>query len=219
MASITLTPPRSQRTDEQMVTALRAGDEESFATLVDECQPLMMRLARSLTPSRTVAEQVVHDTWLGVLRGLDDFGGRSTLRAWIVRALVDGATARREREPARALFASSSETPGGPAVDPDRFLPDGHPTFPGHWATAPPSWDGEPKARLLRGDMGDLLRDAIDALPDGPRTVVTLRDVEGWSPEEVCDALDLSAADQRVLLHRARTTLRRTIELGVAADA
>jgi len=219
MASITLTRPLSHESDEQMLAALRAGDEESFAALVSECQPLMMRMAQSFTPSSAVAEEVVHEAWLGVVHGLDGFEGRSSLRAWILRILVNRATTRGECERGTLPSPSLGENGDGPAVDPDRFLPAGHPTWPGYWAAAPSSWEGDSEARLLGDEVRGLLREAIDALPDGQRAVVTLRDVAGWPPEEVCDALGLSAVDQRMLLHRARSTLRRALEVALEADA
>ena len=215
MGSNTLTRPLSHRTDEQTLASLRAGDEESFAVLVGECQPLLMRLAESFTPNRAAAEAVVHDAWLGVIRGLDGFAGHSTLRAWILRTLVDGATSRAAAERGGLPFASLDGN-AAPAVDADRFLPAGRTSFAGHWAQAPAPWEGE---RLSGDDVSELLREAIDALPPGPRAVVSLRDVNGWSSEEVCDALGLSGADQRTLLHRGRSALRTTLEAHFGAAA
>lgn len=219
MTSITLTRPLSDARDQKVLAAARAGDEESFAALVDECQPLMTRLAQSFMPSSAVAEEVVHDAWLGVLRGLDGFEGRSTLRAWVLRTLVNCATAREEADRRAVAFASPGEHAGGPAVDPDRFLPADHPTFAGHWAAAPSSWDGDPEVRLLGDEVAGLLREAIEALPAGQRAVVSLRDVHGWSSQEVCDALGVTAVHQRMLLHQARSSLRRTLEVHLDAAA
>jgi RNA polymerase sigma-70 factor (ECF subfamily) len=212
MVTTTPTRPRSRPTDGETAAALRAGDEEAFAALVRECQPMMLRLARSFTPSAAVAEEVVQEAWLGVLRGLDVFEGRSSLRTWIMRIVVNRAKTRGARERRTVPFSSLADQGDGPAVDPDRFFPADHRRYPGHWAAAPSSWEGDPGARLLDDEVRGLLRDAIDGLPDGQRAVVSLRDVEGWSAEEVCDALELSEVNQRVLLHRGRSKLRATLE-------
>jgi RNA polymerase sigma-70 factor, ECF subfamily len=212
MATITPTRPRGHEGEAQLLAALRAGDEASFDALVREYQPLMLRLARAFTPSRAVAEEVVQEAWLGVLRGLDAFEGRSSLRTWILRIVGNRAKTRGEQERRTLPFSSVREDGDGPAVDPDRFLPADHPQWPGHWAVAPSSWAGDPEARLLGREVGELLGEAIDGLPDGQRAVVRLRDVEGWSAEEVCAALGLSAVNQRVLLHRGRSRLRQALE-------
>jgi RNA polymerase sigma-70 factor (ECF subfamily) len=210
MSAKTLTRQQPRRTDDQVVAALRAGDEESFAALVDECQPVMLRLAESLTPTRASAEAVVHDAWLGVLRGLDEFAGQSSLRAWVLRVLVDGAT------PARGALPFASVGGDEPVVAPDRFLPADRASFAGHWVEAPVAWDHE---RLDDGDVDGVLRTAIGALPAGQRVVVTLRDVNGWSSEEVCDALGLSPTDQRALLHCGRSALRNALDVYFTAVA
>lgn len=203
MSTATLNRPSSNRTDEQVLASLRAGDEESFAALVDECQPVMLRLAESLTPTGAAAEAAVHDAWLRVLRGLDDFAGHSSLRSWILRVLVDGAT------PARGALPFASAGGHEPAVHPDRFLSTDRASFAGHWAEAPIAWDG---GCLGGEDVDGVLRTAISTLPPAQRAVVTLRDVNGWSSQEVCDALSLAPADQRTLLHRARSVLRSALE-------
>jgi RNA polymerase sigma-70 factor (ECF subfamily) len=212
MSTATLNRPSSHRTDEQVLASLRAGDEESFAALVDECQPVMMRLAESLTPTRAAAEAAVHDAWLGVLRGLDGFDGQSTLRAWVLRVLVDGAV------PARGALPFASIGDREPVVAPDRFLPADRASFSGHWVEAPMAWDRE---RLGDRDVDTVLRSAIGTLPPAQRVVVTLRDLNGWSPREVCDALGLSPADQRTLLHRGRSALRSALDafLQLQADS
>ncbi len=210
MSTATLNRPSSRRTDEQVVASLRAGNEESFAALVDECQPVMLRVAESLSPTRAAAEAAVHEAWLGVLRGLGDFHGQSTLRAWVMRVLVDGATQAGGALP----FASVGDRE--PAVAPDRFLPADRASFAGHWVEAPVAWDRE---RLSGRGVDGVLRAAIGTLPPAQRVVVTLRDVNGWSSREVCDALGLSPADQLTLLHRGRSALRNAVDAHFAAAA
>lgn len=204
--------PHAQRDERQILTALRAGDETAFEDLVREHQPLMLRLARAFTPSRAVAEEVVQEAWLGVIRGLDAFEGRSSLRTWITSIVVNRAKTRGERERRTVPFSSLHDGDDGPAVDPDRFLPADHPRWPGHWSEAPSLWEGDPEARLLGDEVAALLAEAIDRLPAGQRAVVRLRDVEGWSSDEVCRALELSEVNQRVLLHRGRSRLRQALE-------
>ena len=210
MSANTLTRPLSNRSDEQVLASLRAGDEESFAALVDECQPLMVRLAESLTPNRAAAEAAVHDAWMGVLRGLGDFDGQSTVRAWVLRVLVDGAATARGETP----FASDDAPLA--AVGRERFLPADRASFGGHWVQAPTPWHRD---RLIDRKVSELLRDALAALPPGPRVVVTLRDVNGWSAQEVCDALHLAPAHQRALLHSGRSALRNVLDAHLTAAA
>lgn len=210
MTSVALHRPQTHRTDEEVLASLRAGDEESFAALVDECQPVMLRLAESLTPTRAAAQAAVHDAWLDVLRGLDGFAGQASLRAWVLRVLLDGAS------PAHGAVQFAAAGGDEPAVAPDRFLPADRASFAGHWVEAPVAWDRE---RLRDGDVDRALRTAIGALPPAQRVVVTLRDVNGWSSREVCDALRVSPADQRTLLHRGRSALRNALDTHFAAAA
>jgi RNA polymerase sigma-70 factor (ECF subfamily) len=164
-------------------------------------------------PSRAVAEDVAQEVWLGVVRGIGRFEGRSSLRTWIFRILANQARTRARRE-ARSVPFSSLAGPGGdgPTVDPDRFLGADHPAFPGHWASPPRSWEGMPEQELLAGETRERVQNAIDMLPASQRAVISLRDVEGWSSPEVCDLLDISEGNQRVLLHRARATVREALE-------
>jgi RNA polymerase sigma-70 factor (ECF subfamily) len=187
----------------QLVEDLRAGDETSFARLVDLYGSSMLRIARSIVGSRSIAEEVVQEAWLGVLRGLDRFEGRSSLKTWIFRILTNVAKTRAYRE-GRSVSFAELEGDEGPSVDPSRF----EPAF-GHWADPP---HGLPESRLLAGELRQVVAAAIERLPPSQRTVISLRDVEGWSSEEVCNALELSETNQRVLLHRARTKVRRAIE-------
>jgi RNA polymerase sigma-70 factor (ECF subfamily) len=199
--------------DQELVAALRAGDEAAFASLVDSYSGALMRLARMYVSSAAVAEEVVQETWLGVIRGIDRFEGRSSLKTWIFRILVNNAKTRGQRE-GRSIPFSSVARPGDgdePAVDPDRFLPADSAQDPGHWALGPSPWP-TPEERLLSGETRDLILEAIKELPAAQREVVTLRDVEGWSSKDVRNALEISETNQRVLLHRGRTKVRAALE-------
>jgi RNA polymerase sigma-70 factor (ECF subfamily) len=200
--------------DAELLTRLRAGDEDAFMTLVDKYGSLMLRIALGHVRSRAVAEDVVQEAWLGVLQGLDRFEGRSSLKTWILRIVTNRARTRGERE-ARSVPLSSlapADDEDGPVVDPDRFLPADHPAFPGAWAIPPHSWARLPEERLLAAETLEHVRAAIAKLPPRQREVIELRDVEGWEPEEVSAALDLTPGNQRVLLHRARSKVRAELE-------
>jgi RNA polymerase sigma-70 factor (ECF subfamily) len=162
-----------------------------------------------------VAEEVVQETWLAVLQGIDRFEGRSSLKTWLFRILTNRAKTRGEREGRTVPFsalADAAEVEGEePAVDPDRFYGSEHPNA-GLWVDVPQRWADTPERRLLSGEVQELVADAIAALPPSQRAVISLRDVEGWSSEEVCNVLELSETNQRVLLHRARTKVRRALE-------
>jgi RNA polymerase sigma-70 factor (ECF subfamily) len=199
--------------DEEMVAALRRGDEDAFRTLVTEYGPFLMRLALMHVSSRSVAEEVVQDTWLGVLKGLDRFEGRSSLRTWIASILLNNARTRGQREGRIlpfALFRRRYEEGTGPAVDPDRFQ-DRRGERPGWWARPPAAWES-PEEQLEVDETRRVLLEAIKALPPRQRDVITLRDLSGWSSGEVCNALDLTETNQRVLLHRARSKVRAALE-------
>jgi RNA polymerase sigma-70 factor (ECF subfamily) len=197
--------------DRRVVAALLAGDERAFAELVERYNAPLLRLARSYVRTQSAAEEVVGDTWVGVLRGLPSFEGRSSLKTWIFRILVNQAKTRGARE-SRSVPFSALAGDTGPAVDPDRFLPDDDPAYGGSWAVPPRRWDELPEARLLSLETRGQVLAAIEALPPAQREVITLRDVEGWSSAEVRAALDLSEANQRVLLHRARSKVRARLE-------
>jgi RNA polymerase sigma-70 factor (ECF subfamily) len=200
-----------QRRDEgDLIAALRAGDEAAFMSLVDRYGPSMLRLARSFVPSRAVAEEVVQEAWLGVLRSLERFERRSSLKTWIFRILTNIAKTRGEREGRSVPFSSLATEPGEPAVDPSRFEPE-HGTT-GFWSAPPTSWEDLPEDHLLSHEARSVIDEAIAALPPAQRTVITLRDVDGWTSEEVRNALDVSETNQRVLLHRARSKVRRALE-------
>ena len=210
-------PPRN---DDELVAALRAGDEAAFAALVDELTPALMRVALMHVPSRAVAEDVVADTWLGVIRGIDRFEGRSALRTWIYQILLNIARTRGKREKRTLPFASlrrrAEEGRDEPAVDADRFQ--GRNTeHPGSWARPPQEWEGV-EARIESDETRGVLLDAIRALPPRQRDVIALRDIQGYSAEEARNALGLSETNQRVLLHRARSKVRAALEAYMEAS-
>jgi RNA polymerase sigma-70 factor, ECF subfamily len=200
--------------DRAVVAALRNGDEQAFARLIDSLGPALLRVASSFVPSRAVAEEVVQETWLGVLAGIDRFEGRSSLKTWVFRILVNTARSRGVRERRSVPFsalAAAEASPNGASVDADRFLGADHEQWPGHWWLGPAPW-ATPEEELLSGETREVILTAIDRLPPAQRTVVSLRDIEGWPADEVCQALELSEVNQRVLLHRARTRLRTALE-------
>jgi RNA polymerase sigma-70 factor, ECF subfamily len=192
-----------------LVSALREGDESAFLEIVGRYHASMLRVAQVFVQTPAVAEEVVQETWLAVLEGISRFEGRSALRSWIFRILANRARTRAQREGRTQPFSSLEEQDGGPTVDPARFLPDDHPQWPGHWSAPPSPWAD---ARLMAGETLALAQRAIDALPPRQKQVILLRDVEGCSPEEVCEALGLSDGNQRVLLHRARAAVRAALE-------
>ncbi len=193
--------------DGPLVDALRAGDEAAFARLVRELTPSLLRVARLYVSTAAVAEEVVQDTWIGVLRGIDRFEGRSALRTWIFRILTNTAKTRGQREGRSVPFASLGDDEQ--SVDPERFLGDDA-RFPGHWTAPPQSWEGS--AKLLERETLGLIEREIAKLPPAQAVVITMRDVEGFDAAEVCNALDISETNQRVLLHRARSKVRSALE-------
>lgn len=203
------------RTDQALVERLRTGDEASFVALLDRYHGALLRLAMIYTADRAVAEEVVQETWLGVIEGIKRFEGRSSLKTWIFRILLNQARKRGVRESRSIPFSAmldSERASEERAVDEHRFLPADHPHEPGHWAVAPTSWAPNPEERLLMTDTLTHIWSAMEALPKSQREVLTLRDVSGWTPAEVCELLGISEANQRVLLHRARSKVRRDLE-------
>jgi RNA polymerase sigma-70 factor (ECF subfamily) len=200
--------------DDELVAALRNGDEAAFAGLVDELNGPLTRLALAHVPSRAVAEDVVQDTWLGVIRGIDGFQGRSSLRTWIFQILLNTARTRGKREkrslPFSSLRRGGPEGRDEPAVDADRFQ-GRRGEYPGHWARPPVEWDS-PEERLAGDAARDVLLTAVAGLPERQREVLTLRDILGYSAEEARNALDVSETNQRVLLHRGRSKVRAALE-------
>ena len=200
--------------DLEQLEALRNGDERAFASLVDRYYGSLLRLAMAYVPSRAVAEEVVQETWVGVLEGLSRFEGRSSLKTWIFRILTNRAKTRGQRErryEPMGLGGDSGDNPEGPPVDPDRFLKSGY--FVDHWVSQPNAWEDEtPERLLLSKETRAQIEKAIEALPPTQRQVITLRDIEEVSSQEVCNILDITETYQRVLLHRARSKVRRTLE-------
>ena len=196
-------------TDSELLAALRAGDERAFVTLVRRHHAAMLRLACSFVPNVAVAEEVVQDTWIGVLRGIGGFQGRSSFRTWLFRILVNRAMTTGARE--RRTIAVGDTTAVGEseaAVSASRFDADGG------WLSPPERWIEEAEDRREAGKLADFIRTAVEDLPDRQRQVVILRDIEGLTSEEVCGVLDISESNQRVLLHRARSRLRQAVETG-----
>src|SRR5689334_3016173 len=198
-----------------LLARLRAGDGAAFTALVEGHTTSMLRVARLHVSSDAVAQEVVQETWLAVLRGLDGFEERSSLRTWIFRILVNRARTRGVREARTVPFAAlaAREADGlFAAVDPDRFLGDDDPEWPRHWATPPRRWEESPERHLDAAETAALVRGAMAALPPMQRIVMIMRDLEGWEAPEICTALDISEGNQRVLLHRARSRVRAALE-------
>jgi RNA polymerase sigma-70 factor (ECF subfamily) len=191
------------------LAALRAGDERAFLALVNRHHAAMMRVAATYVRSRAVAEEVVQETWVGVLRGLHLFEGRSSLKSWIFSILVNCAKGRGQKE-ARSVPLSSlaSDEEDAPAVSPDRFRGE-EDRWAGHWAEPPEPW---PDARVETSELVALVAEALETLPPSQRTVMSLRDVDGWEAAEVCELMGISEVNQRVLLHRARSKVRAFVE-------
>ena len=202
-----------------LIEGLRAGDEAVFAQLVTALNVTLLRLARNYAPSAAVAEEIVQETWIGVITGIDRFEGRSSLRTWVVQILINIARTRSKRE-ARSIPFASAGAPGPEAepLDPDRFFGPDHALYAGHWRMGPSHW-GIPEERLLAGEAREAILSAIDALPPSQREVITLRDIGGWPSGEVCNALGISETNGRVLLHRARAKVRAAVEDLLGATA
>src|SRR5436309_1596206 len=196
--------------DAEIVEALRAGDEAAVAMLVAQYGASMLRVAQMYVRTRAVAEEVVQDAWLGVLRGIGSFEGRSSLKTWIFRILTNTAKTRGERESRSIPFSALEGADDEPAVEPSRFQAEGR--WAGHWAAPPTPWSDQPENRLLGTEARQVVTKAISELPPAQATVIIMRDVEGFSAEEVCNVLTLSESNQRVLLHRARSKVRRALE-------
>jgi RNA polymerase sigma-70 factor (ECF subfamily) len=197
--------------DLAIVERLRAGDETTFVMLVEEHQPAMLRIARMYVSSRAVAEEVVQEAWLGIVKGLDAFEGRSSLRTWMYRIVANIAKTRGQREGRSIPFSALSGDDDEPAVDAEWFQATTE-RSPGGWRTFPNDWRGIPEERLVAHETRVRIGRAIDALPPLQAEVIRMRDVLGWTSEEVRNALDLSETNQRVLLHRARSCVRREVD-------
>jgi RNA polymerase sigma-70 factor (ECF subfamily) len=204
--------PASRDRDAPLLAALRAGDEDAFATLVTRYHASLKRVARMYVSTDAVAEEVVQETWLAVIAGLERFEQRASFKTWLFSILTNKARTRGVRERRTVPFASlgPGDEDGGPSVSPDRFQHEGD-AWPGHWATPPRPWE-DPERRLASLEARERLREAIAALPERQQAVLTLRDVEGLDADEVSDLLELTPGNQRVILHRARARVRAALE-------
>ena len=208
---------RLAQPETDLLAALRTGDEAAFGRLVDELSPGLKRMARLYVSTEAAADEVVQETWLGVVKGLDGFEGRSSLKTWTFRILINIAKTRGVRDGRSLPFSSAFDAADGDEDDPlapERFLAAGHDRYPRHWAIGPSPW---PEHALETAEAIRVIRETIDRLPDTQREVITLRDMVGCTASETCDALGLSEANQRVLLHRARTRVRAALEATLGA--
>lgn len=202
-------------TDEAaLIAALCAGDQNAFARLVDEHTPAMLRVARSYVHNHAIAEEVVQETWIAVVKGISKFEGRASLRTWLFAVMVNiakarGTRERRERDVARALMEVT--------VDPARFHAAGDPDA-GSWKEPPAAFPDSPEGSVLNQELRSIAQRELDRLPERQRTVVTLRDMLGFDSAEVCELLDITAGNQRILLHRGRAAIRQVLEDYVRGD-
>lgn len=197
-----------------LVMEIKAGHEEAFSQLVRRYHASLIALAGVFVATHEVAEEVVQDAWLGVLQGIDRFEERASFKTWVSRIVMNIARTRAVREKRMLTFSDLADAETGESyepVDPSRFQgPDGE--YPDHWSVAPRSWNRDPEQSLLSSETMKILERAVGRLPRVQRLVLTLRDVHGWSSEEVCNALGLSEANHRVLLHRGRSRVRGALE-------
>jgi RNA polymerase sigma-70 factor (ECF subfamily) len=207
----TLAPP----TDEALLDGLRRGDQRAFTRLVERYHAQLLRVARLYLRDAAAAEEIAQDTWLAVLTGIDRFEGRASFKTWLFRILANKARTRWTRDRRALPFSSlAGDDPDGaadPSVEPERFFGPGH-RWAGHWTAYPQRWAAIPEDRLMARETLDVVRDTIAQLPPRQRQVIVLRDVEGWEPEDVCDALEISDGNHRILLHRARSRVRAALE-------
>jgi RNA polymerase sigma-70 factor, ECF subfamily len=200
------------RADEaELIARLRAGDEKAFETLVMRYYRTMLSVALMYVSSRAVAEEVVQEAWLGVLRGIHRFEARSSLRTWILRIVVNIAKTRGTREARTVPYSSLVPEGTEPAVDPERFHGPGE-RYRGHWRSNPDDWRALPEDTVTGRETLEVVKAAIAGLPPAQRAVISMRDLQGCSAEEVCDVLELTDGNQRVLLHRARSKVRAALE-------
>jgi RNA polymerase sigma-70 factor (ECF subfamily) len=205
--------PNITQDDDALLRALKAGDEHLFNELVERWSGMMLRLALAHIENRAIAEEVVQDAWLTVLRSLDRFERRSAFRTWVLGIVVNLARSRARAE--RRSVGLTSE-PVCPTVEPRRFLPADHPRWPHHWAVEPAAWR-TPEQELLAGETRQVILAALNDLPPAQREVIVLRDLEGLAAADVCNILGLTDTHQRVLLHRARSRVRNALERYFAA--
>jgi RNA polymerase sigma-70 factor (ECF subfamily) len=202
---------RAAGDEDALVAALKGGDESAFAALVDRHAPGMLRVARGYVPSREIAEEVVQETWIALFKGIGSFESRSSLRTWLFTVLINIAKRRGVRERRDADVAVMAYTGG--TVDPARFRGTDDP-YPGHWRQdeVPSPFPDTPEGSVLGDELIALARRELDKLPDRQRVVVTMRDMLGLDSAEVCELLEISVANQRVLLHRGRAAVRQVLE-------
>jgi len=202
--------------DAELVARLRAGDQAAFAALLDSWSPGMLRAARAYVASDEAAEDVVQETWLAIIRGVDRFEGRSSLRTWAYRILVNLARRQGVKDSRTVAWPSLDPEDFGPTVDPGRFQGPGDPQ-PGHWRRFPMAWPSA-ETEVVSAEVRHVIEAALADLPHRQRVVITLRDVDGYGSGEVCSILEISAVNQRVLLHRARAAVRGRLEEYYAAS-
>ena len=201
---------RPEEGDAYVLDALRRGDEAAFSRLVDLHHASMVRVALLYVGSAAAAEEVAQEAWLGVLQGLSRFEGRCTLKGWIFAIVANCAKSRGARDKRMVPLSSlAQDDEGGASVEPDRFLEDGHPRWPGHWSQPPQAWDAD---ELVSRETLEAIATAMETLPPMQRAVMTMRDVEDLGSDETCRVLGISEANQRVLLHRARSKVRKALE-------
>jgi RNA polymerase sigma-70 factor (ECF subfamily) len=213
-AAATSTSFKTSAEEMELLAALRRGDELTFSRLVVAHHSSLLRTARLYVNTPEIAEEVVQETWLGVLKGLDKFEGRCSLKTWIFQILINRARTRGEREgrmiPFSTMFDAKSD-PGEPAVDSSQFN-ENDPEWPGGWVTQPRDWGKTPEQTLLSQELRAVVQSAIETLPPNQKEVITLRDVQGWTSKEVCNILGVSETNQRVLLHRSRSKVRQVLD-------
>ena len=213
---MTASPPAFElsSTERIQLDALRRGDERAFQELVNQYHSAMVRIAQMFVDDRVIADEVAQEAWLGFLRGLHRFEGRSSLKTWLFTIVSNLAKTRGKREKRSipfSFFENYDQDTDEPALPENRFRSAGDP-FAFHWAMKPAPWNFDPESVALNSELMNYLETAIGMLPEQQRAVITLRDIQGWSAEEVCNALGIAETNQRVLLHRARSKLRRALE-------
>jgi RNA polymerase sigma-70 factor (ECF subfamily) len=206
-------PAHDTHDESELVLALQSGDERVFAAVIEQYSGALLRLAMSYVPSRAVAEEVVQETWMGVFEGIRRFESRSSFKTWLFRILTNRAKTRGMRESRYEPFGlagSSMDADEGASLEDSMFMTEG--SAKGHWKDPPSAWEPDtPERVLLSKECREAIEHAIEGLPAAQRQVITLRDIEGVSSEEVCNILEISETNQRVLLHRARTRVRRVL--------
>jgi RNA polymerase sigma-70 factor (ECF subfamily) len=207
--------PKTTVADCQLIEALLGHEEWAFVELVECHHESLLRLARVYVPTGHLAEEAVQETWVAVVNGIARFEGRSSLKTWIFRILMNRARSLGRHEGRYVSFATAFDPAhdhGEPAVDPDRFIREEGAALEGHWNQPPTSWGADPETELLNQEVLNVIEDVITGLPPNQKEVITLRDIEGWSAREVCNILEISETNQRVLLHRARSRVRAALE-------